>query len=107
MVNNIGICDIYHPYIHGNTSKTSNDIHGHFIVRCIMSVDEFYSNPYVPQDGVYDIHPHIRNYCGIANSYDKPNIIETIILNGGEMIGIIKTHYIRLFQRKWKRLHKR
>jgi hypothetical protein len=106
MVNTLAICELYHPHIHGNTKDSSDDIHGHFIVRTTMDPYEFYS--YRMSDKNHQIvHPHIRNYINVNRHYSIPNIIEPIILSGGEMIGIVKTHYIRLFQRKWRGLHKK
>jgi len=101
--NKIAICDIYHPYIHGNTENTSQDIFGHFIVRTLVELNEFYTNPYIPKNIIkHSIHPFIRNYDDITIRYNTLNIIEPITLDGGEMIGIVKTHYIRIFQRKWR-----
>lgn len=51
-------------------------------------------------------HPSIRNYKQfIARpDYIKEEIAETILLPSGEMVAILKTCWLRIFQRKWKRI---
>jgi hypothetical protein len=52
-------------------------------------------------------HRLIRNYFNIVNkdNYIKPEIAECIYLKGDEMVAILKTFWIRLIQRKWKKIH--
>jgi hypothetical protein len=56
----------------------------------------------------YIRHPLIENYDAIIrkDDYIKIDIIETHILDGMEEIAILKTHWLRLIQRKWKRLYR-
>ena len=51
-------------------------------------------------------HPTIRNYLKIAmHPYlNRLQIVEVHRLETGEDIAILKTFWIRIFQRKWKRL---
>uniref|UniRef100_A0A6C0BSH6 Uncharacterized protein n=1 Tax=viral metagenome TaxID=1070528 RepID=A0A6C0BSH6_9ZZZZ len=107
----IAYCDIYNSSIHGYTNKSSINIHGHFIVRYSITNDEFYSGEYInlpyktPTPTIY--HPLIRNFHYISMMrYNTFDIVECIELSGGEMIAIIKTYYIRLLQRKWKKIYK-
>jgi hypothetical protein len=55
--------------------------------------------------------PHIciRNYFNIISrpDYIKPEIGLQIMLETGELVAIIKTIWIRLIQRAWKRVYKR
>jgi hypothetical protein len=50
-------------------------------------------------------HPIIRNYFNIINNpyYIKPEIAQCIILETGETIVILKTFWLRIIQRKWKK----
>lgn len=50
----------------------------------------------------------IRNFNTIVskNNYIKPEIAETIILESGHSICILKTFWLRLIQRTWKRIYK-
>jgi len=51
-------------------------------------------------------HPFIRNYINIVlqNDYIRPEIAECITLSTGEHIAILKTFWIRIIQRSWKRV---
>jgi len=57
----------------------------------------------------YAPHICIRNYFNIISrpDYIKPEIGLRIILPTGEHVAIIKTIWIRLIQRAWKRVYKR
>ena len=129
----IGICDIYHPRIHGKTLASSTSINLHYIVNCIIETDDFMMKPrsetsapvlehiyhcdldYLTRmykkitfANKYIKHPIIENYDAIIrkNDYIKIDIIETHMLEGMEEIAILKTHWLRLIQRKWKRLYR-
>jgi len=52
-------------------------------------------------------HPIIRNYLNIMKMPSRIEITENIILCGGETVAIIKTIWIRIIQRKWKRVYRR
>lgn len=49
-------------------------------------------------------HTFIRNYGNIIKSlnYIKPEIIRVVILETGESVAILKTVWIRIFQRRWR-----
>ena len=52
-------------------------------------------------------HPILRNYLNIINiqtPFMKPQIGEIIFLKGDEAVCIIKTHWIKIIQRKWKKI---
>ena len=65
---------------------------------------EKYSNPYVQQ--IFANHPTIRNYHNIITNpdYIKPEIGQYIILPTQEAIAILKTFWLRIIQRKWKKI---
>jgi len=50
-------------------------------------------------------HSLIRNYHKIVKrpNYIKPEIMQIVILETGEHICILKTYWIRIFQRMWRR----
>jgi hypothetical protein len=50
-------------------------------------------------------HPIIRNFINIIsrNNYIKPEIAQCIELETGETIVILKTFWLRIIQRKWKK----
>ena len=51
-------------------------------------------------------HPFIRNYRRIVlrPTYIKPEIAKCIILQSGESVAILKTFWLRIVQRAWKRV---
>lgn len=63
-----------------------------------------YSNLAV--QGIFTHHPTIRNYHNIISNpdYIKPEIGQYIILPTQEAIAILKTFWLRIIQRKWKKV---
>jgi len=55
-------------------------------------------------------HPLLRNYSNIIKSfyYIQPHIVECVYLPspGGECVAILKTFWLRIIQRTWKRVYK-
>jgi len=53
------------------------------------------------------IHPTIRNYFNIISSenYIIPNIGYKVYLSGNECVAILKTFWLRIVQRCWKRVY--
>jgi hypothetical protein len=51
-------------------------------------------------------HPFIRNYKSIIinEKYLKPEIAECVKLSGDECVAILKTFWLRIVQRTWKRV---
>lgn len=56
----------------------------------------------------YPPHPTIRNYRYIVSrpNYIKPEIAQYIILPTQEAIAILKTFWLRIIQKKWKKIFK-
>lgn len=70
----------------------------------IKFLRDMYSNPINIQ--YFMKHPVIRNYHNIVSksNYIKPEIGEYIILPTQEAIAILKTFWIRIIQKKWKKI---
>lgn len=53
----------------------------------------------------YTTHSHIRNYKNIVSrqNYIKPEIGQCILLSTNELVTILKTFWLRIIQRAWKR----
>jgi len=109
----LAICELTHPNIHGTALHWG----GHFLVTWIMSLSEFntgeYKNlldlidySYFEEEGGYPPHPTIRSYWQqvLAKRYHDLQIIKSEYLNTGEYIAILKTCWIRIFQRRWKNI---
>jgi len=70
----------------------------------ILGVAEWYNSNYAIMSAVS--HTFIRNYSNIIrqNNYVKPEIVDIVVLESGETTAILKTFWIRIFQRKWKQI---
>ena len=129
---NLVLCELHYTPIHGKTSTSCPTIESHYIL-----IDRFDPFTWMPIDssdsesdseydetinGVQDLYndeyeamainiPHktIRNYLNIVQkeNYIQPQIALCIELPTGENITIIKTIWIKLIQRAWKRVYKR
>jgi hypothetical protein len=106
----LGICEFYNPYLHGPCDP---HIMNHLLFMWDIPLSEFYDNSYKDFMATYP-HP-IRRYVGNIRAYDaivnRPDkyplldVVQTITMEpGGECIAIIKTFWIRLVQRRWKRI---
>ena len=120
----LGICEIFHPKLHGWTINSSLYIDSHYIVHMEIDLADFWNKSY--EDCLEDLleyyhfnfnynhresiiyHPTIRNYNHILDNIDylKLNIIQIIELSGQEQVACIKTIWLKLLQRKWKRMYK-
>jgi hypothetical protein len=116
---NIVLCELYNGFLHGNNDLIVNthyltinrfkpDIWWDVIRNLYKSYNERY-NQLLSEPGSEIRSPHlvIRNYKNIISSknYIKPEIAECVYLNGNEeLVSIIKTIWIRLIQRTWKKI---
>jgi len=124
----LGICEIFNPALHGITSNSDPNICSHYIVHYSVELDEFWDLSY--EDCLENLleyyhnfnyihryesivyHPIIRNYGHLLENIDDVNgiikldIIEIIELSGNEQVACIKTIWLKLLQRKWKRIYK-
>ena len=133
----LAIVELYSPYRHGfHNEKNKHHVYGHHIINYSIDVDEFYNElPTLTTDMKYtnimaikslDIikyemnintlnHPIIRNYENIINNSKQYEIqiIEPVMVSVGDTdfdnysAAIIKTHWLRLIQRKWREFRKK
>ena len=111
------LCDLYNPNIHGDCEYF---VLCQFLVHCkykyfdvnfINSTCNYLNKQYkllISQDQNKINHPIYKNYLNIIsrNNYIKPEIAQCIYLNSYECIAILKTFWIRLIQRTWKKVYK-
>ncbi len=110
---NIAICELYNRRIHGNTND--NYVLYHYLIyERYKKLNMKYINYTIKllkkdhknlNNFNYTVY---RNYKKIINNknYIKPEITECIYLDTGHCIAIIKTLWIKLIQRKWKKIYK-
>ena len=118
------IPEIFNEHIHGITSESDPNIHCQLIIQesfiiktntCIGELFyilqkrcKFYNKCYkVYYNSVK--HDYIRNYNNIIKSsnYMKPEIGEMHYLRGDECVCILKTFWLKIIQRAWKKLYKK
>ena len=92
-----------------NEYDSDDDIENRELINInneIMFLKEMYSNPINFNSQYFETHPKIRNYHSIvlAPNYIKAEIGEYIILPTQEAIAILKTFWLRIIQRKWKKV---
>ena len=114
---NIVFCELYNGHLHGNADLIVNT---HYLTLDRFKPDVWWDvirNLYKSYNARYSRlllntmsdHLVIRNYKNIISSknYIKPEIAECLYLNGDEeFVSIIKTIWIRLIQRTWKKIYK-
>ena len=106
----LGICELYNKFLHGPCEPPAE---GHFLFMFNISLSDLYDGGYTDLMSAYP-RP-IRQYSGNVRAYwdivGRPRmypmleIVQTVMLEpGGECVAIIKTFWIRLVQRRWKRV---
>jgi hypothetical protein len=111
---NLILCEIYNNKKHG--LNNINDTYYLTLIR-IKSIYNFegmtlfanyFNKLYKKHSNKLIPHSHIKNYENIITgpNYIKPEIAECIVLQSGHNVSIIKTIWIRLIQRTWKRIYK-
>ena len=117
---NIVLCVLYNGRLHGNTDLTVNT---HYltldrfkpdfwwdVIRNLCKSHNLRYNRLLSEPGseIFSTHLVIRNYKNIISNknYIKPEIAECVYLNGDEeLVSIIKTIWIRIIQRTWKKIY--
>jgi hypothetical protein len=112
------ICELHNKHIHGFTAESDKNVQGHYLVietfdqanvniKKMNKICKKYNRVYGALSVNMLDHPIIRNYPNVvtSNKYIRPQIAERIYLNGDECVAILKTHWIRLIQRNWRRVY--
>ena len=111
---NIVLCEIFNSLIHG---KSNSQVSSHYLNICtfkqlnMIAVEDMcnlYNQGYLERINQLTHHKFIRNYHNIIinPNYIKPEIGEKIYLPSGHCVCIIKTIWIKLIQRAWKKTYK-
>jgi hypothetical protein len=111
---NIVLCELYNNKIHGIPPLISNVKTHYMVIYRFKTLDMPLIN-----DILYDVNTeylYLENYYHkIFNNYEyivrqsnyiKPEIAECIYLETNELVAIIKTFWIKIIQRKWKKIYK-
>jgi len=113
----LAICHLFHPTLHGHTENSDENILGQYLVFWEVNKNVYFNNYYNTYlndlTHFYNIiisnfpHPIIRNYNSIIKreNYIKLDIVKIDTLNGLEEVAYIKTFWLKLIQRKWKKIY--
>lgn len=113
----LAICHLFHPTLHGHTENSDANILGQYLVFWEVNKYSYFNNYYnrylTDLTYFYNIiisvfpHPIIRNYNNIIKrkNYIKLDIVKIDTLNGLEEVAYIKTFWLKLIQRKWKKIY--
>jgi len=89
------------------------DVNQNNLSRILDDFESIYKRKYIifksyPKYNIYCKHPIIRNYKNIIENenYIKPEIAKCFYLKGGECVAILKTFWIKIIQRVWKKIYK-
>jgi len=106
---NIVLCEIYHN-MHGNNENLFYNYltisrFKTFDIDEINEIAEFYNSHYGIIENKSELSP-IRNFQNIISreNYIKPEIAKHIVLASGHSICILKTFWLKIFQRCWKNI---
>lgn len=106
---NLVMCEPYNQYVYGNFNN-------HMNTQWIVLSRFRYLEPIVMerlinthlwtynQHNLWKKHPFIYNYRTICKGM-KPQIAKCIYLQSGECVCIIKTFWIKIIQRRWKKIY--
>jgi hypothetical protein len=106
--NKLVVCEIHNPSIHGETETSSFGISGHFLCLHTTSCDKLtrISRDHTGTTNFKHLkHPVIRNYFSIISRRGMRTfeIAQLFILPGEECVCILKTFWLRIFQRHIKK----
>jgi hypothetical protein len=112
---NLVLCELYNPKLHhySDLEEDWKDVATHWlnIYTIPINYNKSKINKYIKQLKnnlkLYS-HPYIRNYENIIihKNYFQIHLVKNIELPTGETICIIKTYWLRIIQRTWKRIYK-
>jgi|TARA_B110000259_G_scaffold185174_1_gene233667 hypothetical protein len=127
----LAICELHIPDLHRYMGFDKTMLSSHYLVTSVIDIEEFYNDGYTddiailkecylmwlyqPMQSENSIivrdsitHPVIRNYKNIIDNgnYIKLDIVKVEYFGDVEMVAIIKTFWLRLIQRRWKRIYK-
>lgn len=113
----LAICTLFDPVLNGVDANSSPDILNHYLIMYTIELEDFYGNEHTSIIEFMNMnmninrmifHPTIRNYNAIIRNpnYIKLDIIKCEELSGLEQVGYINTFWLKIVQRRWKKIYK-
>ena len=102
----LAICERFQINIHGADEKSTTNITEHFLINTMMELSEFYDNSY--KDEERRIQRYWRRSPLLYNQkFIRLEIIQADQLKPGEEhVAYLKTFWLRIVQRCWKKVFK-
>jgi hypothetical protein len=117
MKNTLVLCEIFHSTKYGIDNTNDENIEKHYIVFYSYTYNGIKSFSTINKDIKFikrhqiimgePCHPYIRNYNHINTNILNIQIAEKIILKSGECVAILKTFWIKIIQRRWKKIFRK
>lgn len=115
---NLVLCELFHSEKYGIDENSDKNINNHYIVinsykykgiKSFSTIDKDLKFIKVDQIMMHEptFHPYIRNYNHINKNILNIQIAEKVILKGGECVAILKTFWIKIIQRTWKKVFRK
>ena len=106
----LGICEFYNPSLHGECDDAR--MSDYFFYTCQVELADFYDGSvldYITEyPGALKYTGVVRAYWSIVSrqkAYPMLEIVQPVTLEpGGECVAVIKTFWLRIVQRRWKRI---
>jgi hypothetical protein len=91
-----------------NTSDSDNNNDNKYKLRCKYNNYQNVVQSYKQHLNKNIRHPFVRNYSAIIRNpnYIQLHIAKVIYLSGKECVAILKTFWIKIIQRTWKKIYK-
>ena len=112
---NIILCELYNSKIHGLLENGSKEENIGYLVSCRFKVLDVELVDDIASELVDTYHLNVRrckhsiyrNYRNIITrpDYFKPEIAQCVYLESQHCVAILKTIWIKLIQRKWKKVY--
>lgn len=100
---NIALVEPYNEEYHGKTKCSSNNIKNNYMIVYIISPEEFYNNEYIIYKEIIDDNKNsINNDVTKIIKDTSLEVVKVLELDGLEQVGLIKTFWLKILQRKIK-----
>jgi len=100
----LALCELFCPRIHGVDNNSTPGIENHFLIHTVFDSKEFYASSYKEDEA------NIRRKWP-RHHYNQRHIrLEIVQMDqlapGGEHVAYFKTFWLRIVQRRWKKVFK-
>jgi len=116
----LSLCELYHPATHGLLEGhfRLEYIYGSYLCTYLINAAGYFSKNFGrnllalqrswdDRDITFPVtHPYVRQYS-VMNCGPQVEIIQPVVLPSGHYLAIIKTSWLKIFQRKWKNYYRR